>query len=360
MPYHYRAYGLTVESDLLLPELPRLPDREKTPLAKSSLFALFQRGSHAARGDLVAEQRKEKHPTTASGNKSAGTVDIRIRASQVAYQPKEWSATQTLATGEPWLLRATLLDGYLLHFPGLAEFAVNTDGNQIDYQSEVRTSGATFRHLLLDHVLPLTLSLRGIEVLHATAVLTSAGVWAFAGPSGVGKSTLAASLAQSGMTVLCDDCLVLQESHGPLLAVPAYPGVRLWEDALAVMTIPSMQSVPVSSDTQKRRCVFDNGQAEFPRTAQPITRIYSLVRLPASAKNEGDAQPQIERLSPREGCVELLPHLYRFDNSERSTFIRQLAFLERLVSQVPVRRLFCPSTLAALPAVRRVLCDDRS
>jgi hypothetical protein len=240
----------------------------------------------------------------------------------------------------------------------LADFVVSSDGSQIQYHSERGAPGATLRHLLLDHVLPLTLGLRGIEALHATAVRTPAGVWAFTGASGVGKSTLAGYLAQSGLKVLCDDCLVFRESHEQLLIFPGYPGVRLQQDALVALTSRSGTTAPTIHDAQKQRVVFDTTLEPFPTTAQPITQIYSLVRQPPSEEYGGETEPRIEHLSLRDACVELLPQLYRFDSSDRATIVRQLAFLERLVSRVTVRRLYCPSQLTALPAIRRALRND--
>ena len=288
----------------------------------------------------------------------AETLEVRVREGDLFCQPEEWVTMRSLATGETWLQKAQIPNGYLLRFPTLAEFMVTADGCQIDYLSNSGTPDDTLRHLLLDHVLPLTLNLRGIEALHATAVLTSAGVCVFTGSSGVGKSTLAAYLARAGMKVLCDDCLVLQESHGQLLAVPAYPGVRLWGDALALIKKPAVASIPVAHYTEKRRLLTDRRQDKFSLAARPITRLYSLVRQQTAREAQEEDSPWIERLSPRDGCVELLPHLYRFDFIDRDTFVQQLAFLERLVSRIQVRRLHCPNSFSALPAIKRTLCAD--
>ena len=315
----YRVYGLTVASELPFPELPCLPEAE----------------------------------STVPGNK-----DVCIREGYGSYRPGEWRTVQTFATGEPWLQRATVSGGYLLRFPTLADFVMTADGGQVDYRSAVGTPEDTLRHLLLDHVLPLSLSLRGIEALHATAIQTPTGVCVFTGPSGVGKSTLAAYLARTGMTVLCDDCLVLQEHHEKLLAVPAYPGVRLWDDALALVRQGPSTLTSVAHYTKKRRLLYGGRRDEFPLEAQPITRIYALVRRPPVEGRRDECPPRIELLSPRDACVELLPQLYRFDSVDRMTVVRQLAFLDRLVSRVQVRRLYCPDRLSALAEVSRALCAD--
>ena len=93
----------------------------------------------------------------------------------------------------------------------------------------------TIQHLLLDQVIPLVINLRGGEALHASAILTPQGVIAFAGPAGSGKSTLAGSFLLSGYQHVSDDCLALSEKDQEIYAIPAYPGLRLWDDALSYL-----------------------------------------------------------------------------------------------------------------------------
>lgn len=65
---------------------------------------------------------------------------------------------------------------------------------------------------------------RGIDALHAGAVVGAAGAWAVAGPKEHGKSTLLGACAHAGMTVLCDDVLVLE--RGRCLAGPRMVDLR--------------------------------------------------------------------------------------------------------------------------------------
>jgi hypothetical protein len=264
----------------------------------------------------------------------------------------------TLPTGERWLSALRDERGYLLRFPELADFSVDADGREIVCLPEPELPPHTMRHLLLDQVLPLVLTIRGRKALHATAVLTAAGVCAFTGLTGTGKSTLAASLLLAGYPVLSDDCLVLEEDNGQVLATPAYPGLRLREDTLKVLGKDSGHLLSVAHYTSKRRLVPNGHGSYFLTQAFPVARIYSLIR-PAEVEGEdGLVDPSIERLSPRDSLVELLPFLFHLDVTDRTMLARHFAFLERVVSHVPVRQLRVPNTFTALPAVREVIFLD--
>jgi hypothetical protein len=57
----------------------------------------------------------------------------------------------------------------------------------------------------------IALRARGLYQLHASAAVDSRGIaWLFAGPSGVGKSTLAYALSRQGWQILGDDGVVLE------------------------------------------------------------------------------------------------------------------------------------------------------
>lgn len=74
----------------------------------------------------------------------------------------------------------------------------------------------------------IALRSRGLYQLHASAAVDPAGVaWMFAGPSGVGKSTLAYALARQGWKILGDDGVVLE---------PTLTGATLhaWREPLQV------------------------------------------------------------------------------------------------------------------------------
>jgi hypothetical protein len=74
----------------------------------------------------------------------------------------------------------------------------------------------------------IALRTRGLYQLHASAAVDPTGIaWMFAGPSGVGKSTLAYALARQGWQILGDDGVVLEPAPGGAI-------LHAWREPLQV------------------------------------------------------------------------------------------------------------------------------
>jgi len=296
-----------------------------------------------------------------SAEEPEGAADIRIWFSGHASDrpdPSNWFMSWSLSSGEPWLSCAKVGNQYLLRFPGLADFVVDVAGRDIIVMADSETPSDTLRHLLLDQVLPLVLNLQGHEALHATAVLTPRGVCAFMGPAGTGKSTLAASFLLAGYPVISDDCLVLEEDSVRIVAPPAYPGLRLWDDAVEALDGSCNRLRPVAHYTSKRRLVPEQLQEESFPGPHPVARIYSLARTIGAEVSSSPKGQLLTPLSFRDGFMELITAAFRLDITDRTMLVRQFLFYERVVSHVSVRRLQVPNTFSSLPAVREAILAD--
>lgn len=53
--------------------------------------------------------------------------------------------------------------------------------------------------------------------------------------------------------------------------------------------------------------------------------------------------------------MELLPHVFRMDVTDRHMLIRQLDFLEQVVTQAPIYRLQFPSSFDVLDQLRETI-----
>jgi hypothetical protein len=119
----------------------------------------------------------------------------------------------------------------LLAFERTGRYLVR-DGREIIVDPTPNSTHDGLRLMLLGPVLVALLHQRGMLALHGSAIETPRGAAAFLAPSGFGKSTLVAAFERRGYRVLADDlCAVVFNASGIPLVLPAFPQIKLWEDA---------------------------------------------------------------------------------------------------------------------------------
>lgn len=92
--------------------------------------------------------------------------------------------------------------------------------------------------------------LNGFLPLHASAVAHEGRVYAFTGPAGAGKSTLAAGLGRLGLPLFCDDTLLIDLSaRGQPVCMPGHKRLKLRPDALVLTDAVAV--APVGADSGK-------------------------------------------------------------------------------------------------------------
>jgi hypothetical protein len=103
--------------------------------------------------------------------------------------------------------------GFRVWAPRHGCYLVAPDGTHI---AAAPSAVAAWRweRLLLAQVLPLAAALRGMEILHASAVEMAGRAVAFLGGSGVGKTTLAARIVARGARLVTDDVLAVDVANG--------------------------------------------------------------------------------------------------------------------------------------------------
>jgi hypothetical protein len=254
--------------------------------------------------------------------------------------------TWNTPAGSPWTCFFHKRDGYLLRFPGLADFTVSATGRAVICQPVPGLPKAVMQHLYLNQVLPLALSRQDYEVFHASAVELDNVAVAFVGPSGFGKSTLAASFASCGHRFLTDDALVLRRSGERHAVIPSHPSLRLRDDACNAL-LPSV-SWPVAAPALRGKMRFAAGLAlAHCADHRALHRVYFL--------GEGGPGLTITRMGPAETFVRLLKNSFLLEIEERSSIA---AHFDRLVqlAQQPVH--FCleyPRRFAELHRVRSLI-----
>ncbi|MDB5333150.1 MAG: serine kinase of the HPr protein regulates carbohydrate metabolism [Phycisphaerales bacterium] len=265
----------------------------------------------------------------------------------------------TLANGTAWATFHKTRGGAIrIHFPDIAEFITSPNGREIRIRRAAEISDETIRHLLLDQILPSAQCSARALVLHASAVATPLGAIAFAGASGRGKSTMAAGFMADGFPLVSDDSLLLEEKEGRISAQPSYPGLRLWEDAVAGLFDHHPPVSAVAHYTSKKRIACDGRRLEFCREPLPLLRVFFLAPADQSDNQGIGNSVKITLLPPREAFMELLAHAFRLQVHGPDGIRREFEALARLTAQPLFHRLHFRRDFGLLPQVREAILSS--
>ena len=239
-----------------------------------------------------------------------GAAQFEVVEQRLAEPDGDWLDPWTREPKGPWI-RIQFDRGYRIRYEGQADFHLSPDRRTlaVDVQD---CPPATLRHFLLDQVIPLVLSTQQI-VLHASAVSADGQALAFTGPCGIGKSSLAALFARKGFPVIADDAVLLAHRGSALEAVPAYPGVRLWPDAIAAAGVHE-DTAPVTETSAKRRV---RNAMRFDSRSLPVRAVYVL-------SAEMSPEPSIAPLSPRDTAMAFVEHGFRLEQRDREVLAIEL------------------------------------
>jgi hypothetical protein len=133
---------------------------------------------------------------------------------------REWVGR--LGDGEELVIERGESGERMFYYGQRAQMLLCTAMHRLECASVEADIAPHWQRALTTKVIPAISVMRGYEALHACAVLAPAGVVAIMGPSGTGKSTLAAELLRRGLALFADDVLVLEPT--PTAAPRAHPG----------------------------------------------------------------------------------------------------------------------------------------
>jgi hypothetical protein len=270
------------------------------------------------------------------------------------WDTREWSYNWCFPDGTSSHFLSRHEKGYYVRFPDLADFSISIDEEWIRCRPEPGTPLATIKHLFLDQVLPLVLSSQGRLVLHGSASQTAHGAIAFIGQSGSGKSTLASSFSVKGCPILADDCVLVRERGRQLVAVPSYPGVRLWPETVNVLLGVGTPVSEVAHYSDKKRIAQDI-RLPFCTEPAPLRRIYFLVR---PEDTEDTSTISINHISPRDALIELVKHTFHLDVTDSLGLRREFKCLSRIAVLPLFYRLTFPREFPLLPAVHEAILQN--
>ncbi len=254
-----------------------------------------------------------------------------------------------LPDGSLWTRFFRLREGYLIRFPDLADFEVSSDGSRVQYWSANGVAEETVALLFNNQVRPLALSRQGKLMLHASSVALEGEAVAFVGPSGRGKSTLAASFATHGFPCLTDDGLQVEIGEDFATLLPSLPSLRLWDDSLRATISADAPRIAPGEYSAKSR-VLAGEHLTFHDAPMKAGAFYFL--------GEGDsAVATFEPLRQSEALIEMVRHSFLLDVEQHEILKSNFTALSRLVSITPCFRLDYPRNYDALAEVRLAIVE---
>lgn len=210
---------------------------------------------------------------------------------------------------------------HCLHVPRVGTFVFTDTSDEIGLAPEGSASDDLIQDALHRIAMPLALQLRGVQVLHASAVVIAGGVVALCGRSGAGKSTLAYGLGRRGFALWGDDAVAFEPVESGLRASPLPFRMRLrpasaeWFDDLAHQK-GSEVSTPWSSGSPG-----------------PFRALFVLER---SEQVTSAAGVEFVRLPPADAFAAVLPHAYYLALDDVRLNQRLLSAYLDLADRLPV------------------------
>lgn len=232
-----------------------------------------------------------------------------------------------------------LPDGFLLRFPGEADFAITPESASVTGWPVPGTDPAHFRSLFDNAVLPLLGDHHGGLFLHGSAVAIDGRAVAFLGHSGAGKSTLAGAFARAGHPFLTEDVIELLPEGGRYLVQPKPTGVRLCVDSAAWL----LGEDGIDPDS--------SGKIDIAGTALPFHDRPAPLAAIILLGGEPDGEPAIAPLAPATTVPSLLPHSFVLDVEDKPRLRGHFGRIGALCDALPFYRVDYDRDYARLPAV---------
>lgn len=217
---------------------------------------------------------------------------------------------------------------YVFDYRDGARFAVTPREIWVEWRAPLTFEDAST--YLVGPILGFVARLRGATCLHASAVEIDGAAVVFPGATGAGKSTLAAALVRQGQRLIAEDVVPLMASRDGVVAIPTYPGIRLWPSA-GELLFGHRDALPAISPSWDKR-MFSAGD-RFVSTPLPVGAIV----FPEAAV--GAEPSRIADVAVPDAALCAIGHSYRGEILDAGMRRRDFELLGQLATAVPARAI---------------------
>ena len=232
-------------------------------------------------------------------------------------------------------------NGLVMAWPDVAAFRL-VDCSTVWVEKYSGVQGSYVAFPILGPVMAWMLDWRGYFVLHASAININGRSIALMGDKLAGKSTTAAAFLRAGHDLITDDLLALSfDERGQPICHPAFPQVKLADEAAASVEIPNAKALPLVYEG------FSKRQHKLSRMHTEATGIHFLAVL-----DRGGKRPSLSHLGPAEaiGALNRFSYMPRFADAPQTQDKRARHFKDcaRLADKAQVVKLQIPDALDRL------------
>jgi hypothetical protein len=248
----------------------------------------------------------------------------------------------------PSVIEHWMEDRLAVEFPGRATFEFGRE--DVALVADETGDPGLIAHLLLDHVMPRVISVRGDLMLHAAGAIGPSGrAHLILGKTGAGKSTTVAGLASAGWALLDDDGIRIVGTAAGSVAMPGTGGIRLEPASASILLPDAATGYPMAKGHPKSRFPPEDGGFHVARAPAHVAGVYLLQR------EQDLSEPRVESLGLADAVSTIVEH--GFDMADEPAGIARQAF-ERataLAAAAPVGRLVHAPGLERLEATVELL-----
>jgi len=213
---------------------------------------------------------------------------------------------------------------HFLRIPDFGQFSFR--GRRLCLRLDSPQDREDIQAAVLNQGIPFALTCQGEILLHAAAIWTRSGAVLFAGPSGMGKSNLAALYASRGHKILSDNLVRLDQKRNRIY--PAFPEIRLFAKDLRYHR--SLARRPKNSFAKRRLAVG----ARFHARPTPLKKIYFIQKSKSNLR--------FHSLRMAEKFSGLLSNATLYTTASQKMDSQRYARLIRLAQEIPMERLSLP------------------
>jgi hypothetical protein len=196
-------------------------------------------------------------------------------------------------------------------------------------------------HLLIDQILPRVLAQMGELIVHAAAIELGGWVGLFVGPTGRGKSTLCAALANRGFTILSDDCVVVRVVGPRVEALPTYPSLRLLSDSAETFFGTDIDFGSLFGYNYKKRIPLSSPLR--PIAFHSVGAVYLL-----HTRDNERSCCTVTRSRASAACIGVLANSFRLDPTDTAHGAELFRAAAEVARRVPTFNVNLPGTLSVL------------